>query len=357
MIENTVNAQFVLRTCDTSNSNICLSNKVKVNAGNQAVDTRTNFTWLSVDLKSILGDLWYQYEYFDLALEYLVTDVITTTFTTQDRFNNMYISGLQWSNCNYNPLTKTNRAEVLLYANSWKSISATVGQVVQPHLNNRYSFKKGREQVDINIYIPPSTVNVFPNMVFIFKIFPLKRFEDTSCILNCSFSLKTTVPNIVGPYYYWNNIDAKTLMGGLYDKFDYFSLELLQVDTYSTGASLPTNANVNYILIDGLPFINDYDIANKNSSAPVGILQYISDIGITNVIAPAQGEFYNIFSKNTPLFNIRASLYSVATGAITESNNNNWGFPSLFFKIKGVEIDSSMKEYIRKRELVREIKM
>lgn len=358
MIENTVNAQFVLRTSDTSNSNICVSNKVKFNNTNQSIDNRINFTWLSVDLKSILGDLWYQYEYFDLALEVLVTSVITTTFSTLERVNNIYISGLQWSNCNYNTSTRTNRAEVLMLYNTWKSISATAGQVVQPHLDNRYSFKKGREQVDINIYIPPNgNLNVFPNMAFIFKIYPLKRFEDSSCILNLNWNLRSTAGNSVGNNCFWNNIDTKTLLGGLYDKFDYFSLELLQIDIYSTGANIPASSNVNYILVDGLPFINDYDIANKSNRAPVGIIQYVTDIGTTNTIVHSQGEFYNIFSKHLPSINFNTLLYSVETGAPTLSNNANWGYPSYIFKIMGVEIDGSMKEYIRKRELVRNIKM
>ena len=146
MIENTVNAQFVLRTCDTSDPNVCVSNRVRVNAGNPSVDNRINFTWRNVDMKRILGDLWDQYEYFDLALEFLITSTITTTFTTLDRFSNLYISGLQWSNCNYNVGTKTNKAEVLIYYNAWKNIGSLTGQIVQPHLDNRYSFKIGREQ-------------------------------------------------------------------------------------------------------------------------------------------------------------------------------------------------------------------
>ena len=355
MIENTVNAQFILKTCDTSNPNVCTSNRVYINAGNPSVDNRTNFTWFNIDMRRILGDLWYKYEYFDLALEVLVIDVITTTFTTPDRFNNLFISGLQWSNCNYNPLTRTNKAEVQLHYNAWKNISATVGQVITPHLNNRYSFKRGGEQVDININIksPTLTVNVFPNMAFIFKIYPLKRFEDSSCILNLSWYLKSTAGNSAGVNCFWNNIDTKSLLGELYDKFDYFSLELLQVDVYSTGALFPTSANVNYILVDGLPFINDYDIANKNLKAPVGILQYIDDIGRTAVVAQSHGEFYNIFSKQITSINFNTLLYSIETGAPTLSNNASWGYPSYIFKIKGVNIDGEIKEYIRKRNFIR----
>lgn len=358
MIENTVNAQFVLRTCDTSNSNICISNRVKVSNANQSIDNRINFTWLSVDMKSILGDLWYQYEYFDLALAFLVTSTATDVLTTADKCNNIYISGLQWSNCNYNVLTKTNKAEVLIHYTTWKTINDSVGRVVQPHIDNRYSFKKGREQVDINIYIPPNgNLNEYPNMTFIFKIYPLKRFEDSSCILTLPWSLRSTPGNFAGVNCFWNNIDTKTLLGGLYDRFDYFSLELLQVDINSSAAVIPNSSNINYILVDGLPFINDYNIIDKNSRVPVGILQYTFDTGTTNSILHSQGEFYNIFSKNVPTINFNTLLYSVQTGLPTESSGNGWGFTSYIFKIMGVEVDSSTKEYIRKRELVREIKM
>ena len=354
MIENTVNAQFVLRTCDTSDPSVCVSNRVYVNAGNPSVDNRINFTWFNVDMKRILGDLWDQYEYFDLALGFLVTSTATDTLTNADKCNNIYIKGLQWSNCNYNVLTRTNRDEVLIHHTTWKTLNTTVGRVVQPHINNRYSFKKGREQVDINIYIPPNGgLNEYPNMTFIFKIYPLKRFEDSSCILTLPWSLRSTAGNNAGVNCFWNNIDTKTLLGGLYDKFDYFSLELLQVDINSSSAVIATN--VNYILVEGLPFINDYDITDKRNRAPVGILQYTYDTGTTNNILHSQGEFYNIFSKHLPSFNFNTLLYSIETGAPTISNGNGWGFPSYIFKIMGVEIDDTKKEYIRKRELSRQI--
>jgi hypothetical protein len=63
----------------------------------------------------------------------------------------------------------------------------------------------------------------------------------------------------------WYNINLRTLLGDLYDKYDYFNLKLISIMSLDTKGGIDT-VEENYVNVkmSGLTFVNQtYDVNNK----------------------------------------------------------------------------------------------
>jgi len=120
---NTVNAtpfyrcSLVLRVSAISADNAPgaypLSNSIgAISAG------RLSYTWYSLDMKEILGDLYDKFDYFLLRLTCVQLDQGIGAYgtTTNDRLINFHTSGPQWINSTYNVVNKRSRAEAVIGA-------------------------------------------------------------------------------------------------------------------------------------------------------------------------------------------------------------------------------------------------
>ena len=170
-----MNASFILRTSDLPT----FANSPNSN-GSTNNSSASSFTWNNIDLRLILGNLWDEYEYFNICLSSTLFSTATITYASNDnKMGCIYMSGLNWTS-NYDTGKKQRVPYVPIgYLNSG-SISSTVG-TVQP-FNSLFSntFRKNDPITSLTIFynkISDGTANVttapFPQVAFTFKIIPI----------------------------------------------------------------------------------------------------------------------------------------------------------------------------------------
>jgi hypothetical protein len=110
--------------------------------------------------------------------------------------------------------------------------------------------------------------------------------------------------------YTWENINLRTVLGTMYDKYDVFSLQLVYVGQGLSEAALNTNSNDNLVFIEliGLPLINNtYNIKTKhNTNATIiGLFDFVLD----NTNYQTYGNASRVlFGKNSDIVNITINL-------------------------------------------------
>jgi len=183
---NTVNStpfyksSLVLRvsaiSADNTPANYPLSNAIgSISAG------RLSYTWYSLDMREILGDLYDKFDYFSLRLACVQADLGIGAYgtTANDRLINFHTSGPQWINATYNVFNKRNRAEAVIGA---LTLPGT-GAVSTTYLNDNFTttFQKS-DTMDFTISLntlnnqTPATntaTTLYPLMNFYFQIIPV----------------------------------------------------------------------------------------------------------------------------------------------------------------------------------------
>ena len=143
----------------------------------------------------------------------------------------------------------------------------------------------------------------------------------------------------------WYNINLRTLLGDLYDKYDTFNLCLTSISCAKAtepvgGTYLANNIDNAHltIYISGLPFINQtYSVTNKCNTreAPIGVFTYpTNQTSLTYRVYNDAGVI--TFGKSQELCNIHISLRRVVDDVPPESAN---GLPTtnFLFSIFGVD--------------------
>jgi hypothetical protein len=88
--------------------------------------------------------------------------------------------------------------------------------------------------------------------------------------------------------FVWSNINMRTLLGSMYDKYDTFNLCLSSITTGIAGAGIGTNANDRIVVINvgGLPFINNtYDTGLKHNTttAVLGTFTFVQSQSVSQL--------------------------------------------------------------------------
>ena len=169
---NTRNACLVLRTSNLGG-----------NVG--TIDAvRQNMTWYNINLRTVLGDLYDMYDYFNLSLYYIATDTSCTLSTTSDRPANIKISGLPFTNQTYDQVSGTNSTWALLTPFPFVN-SVSVQQNF--YGSNVMTFAKNQELVNISIQYTKLTndqqyngIQLYPHVTFCFHIFGIPKEDNTS---------------------------------------------------------------------------------------------------------------------------------------------------------------------------------
>ena len=152
----------------------------------------------------------------------------------------------------------------------------------------------------------------------------------------------------------WNNINLRTLLGDMYDKFDMFNLCL---NTVSHSNSALTNGNTgndqrNVILnLSGLPFINNtYNTSylSNTSSSVLGTFLFLTN-NVSNQYFYSSN--YITFGKNQELVNLTLS-YSRIVDNLQPVAGGGEVFPYivLIFDIFGID---SSKHGITKDRMIK----
>jgi hypothetical protein len=184
---NTVNAtpfyrcSLVLRvsaiSADATPANYPITNSIgTISAG------RLSYTWYSLDMKEILGDLYDKFDYFLLRLSTVQADIGIGAYgtTANDRLVNFHTSGPQWINSTYNVVNKRSRAEAVIGA---MTLPGT-GVATTLFLNDNFTttFQK-TPTMDFTINLntlnnaTPATntaTTLYPLMNFYFQIIPVQ---------------------------------------------------------------------------------------------------------------------------------------------------------------------------------------
>jgi hypothetical protein len=143
----------------------------------------------------------------------------------------------------------------------------------------------------------------------------------------------------------WININLRTLLGDLYDKYDTFNLCLNSISCSTPAEALGADYgnddinNLNHLVsIGGLPFINQtysQSLRCNSNLAPLGVFIYPS---ATTTVGY---RVYNdsgilTFGKSQEQCNININLTRVSDGASPVSTN---AFPSTIFMFSIVGVD------------------
>lgn len=121
----------------------------------------------------------------------------------------------------------------------------------------------------------------------------------------------------------WNNINLRTLLGDMYDKFDRFALVPIRVHSGNTGQTpafgITEFDRVLTINIAGLPFTNNsYDTALKTNSNHITFQTlHINNAATTN--SSVNGGSILTFTKNQELVNL-----NIYYKRLTKNGANNY---------------------------------
>ena len=178
----TPKVNFQLKTSSISQSNVVADYPLS-NSKGSINQYRTSITWYGVSIKNLLGELYDNYEIFNIQMNSVGYSSSPTVYgVTADDLTVRYgITGLDWVYCNYNSATgnTTNEAVVvgLSYVGSILGSSVTAGQTNISALSFR---KCVTTDITINLYTTMGTSpnmnvgTIFPQLFFGFVITPVK---------------------------------------------------------------------------------------------------------------------------------------------------------------------------------------
>lgn len=177
----------------------------------------------------------------------------------------------------------------------------------------------------------------------------MSNLENASLILK-GYDLTSTennfgVCNSLNTSFTWKNINLRTVLGNMYDKYDTFNICLNTICCSTPPANLGVsygNSDINnlhvIINISGLPFINQtYSQSNNRntSSTPIGAFTFptaTTQVGLQS--------FYSsnvaTFGKSQELCNITIS-YSKVLDGLSPTSNLAFPEPVFIFDIIGID--------------------
>ena len=152
---------------------------------------QTSMTWNNINLRLLLGDMYDRYENFNLKLCHVLCDDNrlynsgTGTYTNvsgdsnSDRIVTLNISGLNFLNNTYNTSTQCNSNSVVIATYEFYK------EFTKEYNNSIVTFTKGNDQCNLTIEykdvieLTPSTLNAYPEMVFVFHIYGIPKPDQS----------------------------------------------------------------------------------------------------------------------------------------------------------------------------------
>jgi hypothetical protein len=142
----------------------------------------TVLTWNNINLRVLLGDMYDQYDRFNLNLNTIATSNATSfTGSTDERCNYITIQGLPWVNNTYNQSTNSNTASTVIASILVGSNQPTFQYF---YSNNTTTFTKNQDVCNITISFlkildntKPNPSAAYPKIVFIFDIEGVEEYR------------------------------------------------------------------------------------------------------------------------------------------------------------------------------------
>ena len=178
-MEQKRSVRLVLKTSDlTANATTAIG---------QCDQYRQSFTWFNINLRALLGDLYYQYENFNILLISISSSTASASGTqgvAEDKIVYAKMSGLPFINQTYNQPTGSNVTSAILGV---YQIPLTAVSNTQQYNNvsNVATFSKDQDLCSINISLlrlldetkPAITINN-PQFTFIFTIIGIDQPDN-----------------------------------------------------------------------------------------------------------------------------------------------------------------------------------
>ena len=144
--------------------------------------------------------------------------------------------------------------------------------------------------------------------------------------------------NAMNTSFTWTNINLRTLLGGLFDKYDRFMLLLQHISNSPPTANIGTAADDRAVLINmsGLSFLNsNYNQKFQSNTGSIIVCPYLFSSGGAACI------LYNnfaisSFSKQNDVVNININ-YTKTSTELAPTTNFAFGHVAFFFNIVGIE--------------------
>ncbi len=310
-----------------------------------------SYTWKDVDMKAILGDMYDEYDYFKLSLNtFCCTTLTTSSYASHDKALCHFMTGLCWENCAYDTNSNTTKALITtmaLQTNTVQSFNPVIA-----NSENALIFRKHSPVTNINIFynsvITPNVLSVpsnfaagaiYTHRAYVFNIIPIKNYKKSSANLVLNSANRSSQGSTGNVDVTFNNINLRAILGQLWYEYDYFTLELVHVQTTAISATIDNSGRVCYISLSGLPFVNSSQDVSKNTNTPEANVGFID---LTGVASSIPSTTFNssigdvMFSKHFTVVSLRLKMISVQTldiCSITAGTFNNVNFT---FKIVGV---------------------
>jgi hypothetical protein len=240
---------------------------------------------------------------------------------------------------------------------------------------NILTFKKFQEIVDLNIFYNRiskntngnyqiNTTTPFPDFMFSFMIYGVKKRENTikeiissnnmfnaecATLVLRTADLPANSSNAVGSTNQyitnmtWNNINLRTLLGSMYEKYDRFALVPTQIQSITAFSGVGTTGDDRNIMIfiSGLPFINNtYNVSTltNQNSAFINFIKFLT----SNTASASTTPNILLFSKNQELVNLNIYYQRINKNGNTPPTYDpvtTAAFPQMLFafNIYGIE--------------------
>ena len=142
----------------------------------------TTYTWNNINLRVVLGDMYDQYDRFNLNLNTIATGLAGNyAGSVDERCNYITIAGLPWTNNTYNQSTNSNTNTTVI-ASIYIAPNAQTTQYF--YGNNTSTFGKSQDTCSITISFlkisdntKPSITLAYPKMIFIFDIEGVEKYK------------------------------------------------------------------------------------------------------------------------------------------------------------------------------------
>jgi len=147
----------------------------------------------------------------------------------------------------------------------------------------------------------------------------------------------------------WSNINMRTVLGTMYDKYDTFNLCLSSVTTAVAGAGIGVNANDRIVVLNvgGLPFINNTYAAGLKHNTNTAVLGTFTFVPSQSVSQFFYSSNVATFGKNQDVCNIsinytRVSLNANNPPSYAVNTVNIYPDVCFIFDIFGIPKDNSL---------------
>lgn len=170
---NVPKVNFLLRTRDISLLNTAVNFPLSNQFGS-INSTRTSTTWNAVNFKNILGNLYDEYEMFNIEFIGLSIGTYSGAFGTTDNDRNVivYMSGLNWNYNNYDTASISTTNEAIIGSHKFGTQNAAVS-----FSNIRRMISTFRKTQTADITITLKTVEgTLPN-VTAGQLFPFQNYS------------------------------------------------------------------------------------------------------------------------------------------------------------------------------------